>query len=204
MDERALIGVERRGRACVVTLRREQKLNALSTALERELGQAIAGPEVAESACVVLRGGGRAFSSGADVTEFRGRDPAAVLAYYEETGDVYERVASLPQPTIAAIHGYCLGGGLELALACDFRIAEPAVFGFPGGLARDPAELGRDAPAGPGRGPARAKELVLLRERFSAEEALAFGLVTEVVPEGKALERASSWPSVWRSCRRTR
>jgi enoyl-CoA hydratase/carnithine racemase len=189
MAERALIGVERRGRACIVTLRREQKLNALSTALERELGEAIAGPEVAESACVVLRGGGRAFSSGADVTEFRGRDPAAVLAYYEETGDVYERVASLPQPTIAAIHGYCLGGGLELALACDFRIAEPAVFGFPevslgilpssGGMLRLVRAVGV----------ARAKELVLLRERFSAEEALTYGLVTEVVPEGKALER---------------
>ena len=77
-------------------------------------------------------GSGRAFSAGADISEFADRDPEAIAQYYRETGGVYERVAALPQPTISAIHGYCLGGGLELALATDFRIAdETAVFGFP-------------------------------------------------------------------------
>jgi enoyl-CoA hydratase/carnithine racemase len=100
-------------------------------------------------------------------------------------------MAALAQPTIAAIHGYCLGGGLELALAADFRVAdETAVFGLP------EVELGiLPSSGGTHRlvrvvGPARAKELMLLRERFGAEEALRLGLVTEVVSEGQALARA--------------
>jgi enoyl-CoA hydratase/carnithine racemase len=186
-----LIEARREGTACVLTLRRAEKLNALSAELEHELLQALEQPEVHGSRAVVLTGGGRAFSAGADVTEFRGNDPAAILAYYRESGAVYERVAALRQPTIAAIHGYCLGGGLELALACDFRVADQtAVFGFP--------EIGLGIlPSSGGTfrlvrmlGPARAKELVLLRERFSASEALAFGVVTEVVEEGQALARA--------------
>jgi enoyl-CoA hydratase/carnithine racemase len=80
----------------------------------------------------VLTGSGRAFSAGADVGELRDRTPEAVLAYYEATGGVSEQLAALPQPTLSAIGGYCLGGGLELALATDFRISdETAVFGFP-------------------------------------------------------------------------
>ena len=117
---------------CTITLHRPEKLNALSTALELELKAALALTEVTESRAVVIAGEGRAFCAGADVSEFTDRDPASILAYYRTTGDVYERVAALPIPTVAAIHGYCLGGGLELALACDFRVAdESAAFGFP-------------------------------------------------------------------------
>jgi enoyl-CoA hydratase/carnithine racemase len=186
-------GVEVRthGRACVVALRREHKLNALSTALEGALADALERAEVRASACVVFTGGERAFSAGADVGELRDRDPASILAYYRETGAVYERVAALPQPTISAIAGYCLGGGLELALATDLRIADrSAVFGLPevsigivpssGGMHRLVRLLGV----------ARAKELVLLGDRFGAEEARTFGLVTDVVPEGGSLDRA--------------
>jgi enoyl-CoA hydratase/carnithine racemase len=179
------------GRVCVLTLRRPEKLNALSTAVERELQEALVGQAVAEARCVVLTGAGRAFSAGADVTQFRERDPAAIAAYYRETGDVYERLAALPQPTISAIHGYCLGGALELALATDFRVAdETAQLGFPEaslGLACGSGGIHRLARL---VGAGRAKELLLLRSRFSAAEALAFGVVTEVVPEGKALDRA--------------
>jgi enoyl-CoA hydratase/carnithine racemase len=175
----------------VLTLRREEKLNALSTALEADLLAALEREDVASSGCVVLTGAGRAFSAGADVTEFRGRSPEDVVAYYRQTGAVYERVAALPQPTVSAIAGYCLGAGLELALATDFRIAdETAVFGFP--------ELGLGIlPSSGGTqrltrllGPARAKELIVLRDRLDAGEALLAGLVTEVVPTGAALERA--------------
>jgi enoyl-CoA hydratase/carnithine racemase len=186
-----LVAVEARGSACVVALRREDKLNALSTALEGALAEAIDRAEVRDSACVVFTGDDRAFSAGADVNELRDLDPGAILAYYRETGGVYERVAALPQPTISAIAGYCLGGGLELALATDFRVADrSAVFGLPevgigivpssGGMHRLVRMLGT----------ARAKELVLVRDRFEAEEARALGLVTEVVPEGDALPRA--------------
>jgi enoyl-CoA hydratase/carnithine racemase len=186
-----LVRVEARGAACVVALRREAKLNALSTALEGALAETLDRTEVRRSACVVFTGGERVFSAGADVNEMRDLDPASILAYYRDTGGVYERVAALPQPTISAIAGYCLGGGLELALATDFRVAErSATFGLPevgigivpssGGMHRLVRMLGT----------ARAKELVLVRERFDAEAARAFGLVTEVVPEGGAQERA--------------
>jgi enoyl-CoA hydratase/carnithine racemase len=186
-----LVEARREGEVCILTLRREEKLNALSAAVERELLGALAGDEVRESRCVIITGGGRAFSAGADVTELSRDDPEGILAYYRATGDVYERIAALPQPTIAAVHGYCLGGGLELALATDFRVAEEtSVFGLP------EVELGI-LPSSGGTyrlvrllGPARAKELMLLRARFSAGEALSWGLVSEVVPEGKALERA--------------
>src|ERR687896_2594765 len=111
---------------------------------------------------MVFPGGGRPFPAGADVNELRDQDPASILAYYRTTGDVYERVAALPQPTIAAISGYCLGGGLELALACDFRVADAtASFGFPEvGIGILPSSGGTHRLA---RlvGTARAKELVL-------------------------------------------
>jgi enoyl-CoA hydratase/carnithine racemase len=186
-----LVEVRTHGRACVVALRREHKLNALSTALEGALAEAIERPDVRASACVVFTGGERAFSAGADVGELRDRDPASILAYYRETGAVYERVAALPQPTISAIAGYCLGGGLELALATDLRIADSsAVFGLPevsigivpssGGMHRLVRLLGVG----------RAKELVLLGDRFGADDAHALGLVTEVVPDGDGENRA--------------
>ena len=191
MTSSGLVEVRREGSTAVVVLRREEKLNAISTAVERELAAALEAEEVRESSCVVVTGAGRAFSSGADVTEFREKDAAAVLAYYRETGYVYEQVAALPQPTVSAIAGYCLGGGLELALATDFRVAdETAVFGLP------EVELGI-LPSSGGTlrlvrlvGPARAKELILLCPRIDASQALALGLVNEVVPAGKALERA--------------
>jgi enoyl-CoA hydratase/carnithine racemase len=186
-----LVGIRQEARVAVLTLQREEKLNALSTAVEVELLAALSTEPVREARCVVFMGAGKAFSAGADVNEFRDADPASIAAYYAATGDVYERIAALPTPTIAAIHGWCLGGGLELALALDFRIAdESATFGLPevalgiipssGGTHRLVRMLG----------PAKAKELILLGRRFEAEEARALGLVTEVVPNGGALKRA--------------
>jgi enoyl-CoA hydratase/carnithine racemase len=187
----ALVDARAEGPVAIVTLRREHKLNALSTALEGALDDALGSAEVRAARAVVVTGGPRAFSAGADVSEMRDQDPAAILDYYRATGAVYERVAALPQPTIAAIAGWCLGGGLELALACDFRVAEAgAAFGLPEvriGIVPSSGGTHRLARL---VGAARAKELVLLRERIGADEAAAFGLVTEVVADGGALERA--------------
>jgi enoyl-CoA hydratase/carnithine racemase len=187
----SLVATKRDGAVSIITLSREEKLNALSGELERDLGAALDSEDVRSSACVVLTGAGRAFSAGADITEFRERTPEAVIAYYRETGGVYERVAALPQPTLSAIHGYCLGGGLELALTTDFRIAdETAVFGFP------EVSLGIIPSSGGTHrlvrlvGPGRAKELFLLGGRLDAAAALTAGLVNEVVGTGTALERA--------------
>jgi enoyl-CoA hydratase/carnithine racemase len=186
-----LIGIGGDGGVTVITLQREAKLNALSTAVEEELLAALAGDGVRKSRCVIFVGAGKAFSAGADINEFRDSDAASIAAYYAATGDVYERIAALPVPTISAIHGWCLGGGLELALATDFRIAdESATFGLPevalgilpssGGTHRLVRMLG----------PAAAKELMLLGRRFDAQEARALGLVTKAVPLGEALARS--------------
>jgi enoyl-CoA hydratase/carnithine racemase len=189
-----LIETRREDGVCVLTLNRPEKLNALSTELERKLGSALDADDVAGSRALVIRGAGRAFSAGADVDEMGGPSTDDVLRYYRETGGVYERVASLPQPTIAAIHGYCLGGGFELALACDLRVAaRSAVFGLP------EIELGiLPSSGGTTRlvravGTARATELILARRRLSADEALRLGAVSEVVdddPARRALELA--------------
>jgi enoyl-CoA hydratase/carnithine racemase len=182
-----LVELSRHDHTCVVTLRRERKLNAISSEVERELCDALQAPELREAACVVFTGGPRVFSAGADLGEMRGLDPAAIVAYYEGTGDFAERVADLPQPTFSAISGYCLGGGLELALATDFRIAERgAVFGLPEvGLGILPSSGGTHRLVRM-LGPARAKELILLRERTSAEEAYRIGLVAELVEDASS------------------
>jgi enoyl-CoA hydratase/carnithine racemase len=186
-----LVETSRDGSICVLTIRRGEKLNALSTEVERALAKALASDDVRGSAAVVIAGEGRAFSAGAVVSEFADRDPAAILAYYRDTGGVYEQVASLPQPTISAIHGWCLGGGLELALATDFRIAdETAVLGFPElGLGILPSS-GGTLRAVRLLGPARAKEVILIGGRLDARAAQAAGLLTEVVTEGRAVDRA--------------
>jgi enoyl-CoA hydratase/carnithine racemase len=185
------VEVRREGAVCVLTLSRERKLNALSTAVEEELREALGGDDVRTSSAVVLAGRGRAFSAGADLDELSTQSPEEILAYYRATGDVYEQVAALPQPTITAIHGYCLGGGLELALATDFRVAEEtAVLGFPEVALGIVPSSGGTYRAARLLGPGRAKEAILLRPRIAAAEALALGLVTEVVAEGSALTRA--------------
>lgn len=186
-----LVSVVRDGAVAVVTLQRPAKLNALSSRLEGELLAALDRPEVTTSRAVVFTGGPKVFSAGADVTEMREMGVEDVFRYYQTTGGVYERVAQLSQPSVAAICGYCLGGGLELALATDLRVAEEtAVFGLPevsigivpssGGILRLVRTVGT----------ARARELILARHRISAEEAARLGLLTEVVPAGGGLSRA--------------
>lgn len=187
----SFVEVRREGAVAVLSLNRPEKLNALSAEVERDLAAALASDPVMAANAVVLEGSGRAFSAGADVNEMRDQTPEAIMSYYRTTGEVYERVASLAVPTVAAIHGYCLGGGFELALACDLRVAaRSAVFGLP------EVELGI-LPSSGGTlrlvravGPARAKEIMLWRHRFSAEDAHRFGLVTEVVDDADAPARA--------------
>lgn len=186
-----LLDIRRQDAVCILTFQREEKLNAISTGVERALLDALAGPDVRTSRCVVFAGGERAFSAGADLVEERDESPGGIDDYYRDTGDVYERIASLPQPTFSAISGWCLGAGFELALATDFRIAdETAVFGLP------EVELGI-LPSSGGTyrlvrvvGPARAKELMLLKPRVDAAEAFRLGVATEVVAAGEALPRA--------------
>lgn len=172
-------------------------LNLTTEAMFHELAAACATLEAADPsdvrAVVVTGSGERAFSAGSDVKAFEsGRGPGgrARLALEEDT---VSRLARLPMPTIAAIEGNALGGGLELALACDIRVAsEHAKLGLPevrlavtpgaGGTQRLPRVVGA----------AIAKELILTGRVLSAGEALAIGLVTRVVPAGQAVIEAGA------------
>ncbi len=186
-----LVVVEPDGDVVVVRLNRPAKLNALSTELEHALLDAVTGEDVSRARVVVFAGGDRAFSAGADTGELAEMTPDRIAAYYRGSGSVYDVVARMPQPTIAAVRGYCLGAGFELALACDLRIADDtAQFGLPevglgilpssGGLTR----LVRAA------GPAVTRQLVLLGNRFPATEAHRLGLLLEVTESGRVLEVA--------------
>ena len=144
-------------------------------------------------AVVVTGSGERAFSAGSHVGEFEAQRGPAGRARHELESGVARRLAELPMPTIAAIEGNALGGGLELALCCDLRIAsERARLGLPevrlavtpgaGGTQRLPRVVGA----------ARAKELILTGAVLTAEEAERIGLVHEVVPAGEAVARATA------------
>jgi enoyl-CoA hydratase/carnithine racemase len=182
--------LSRRGAAAIITIDRPDRMNALSREALLAIGQfareAIADAEVR---AIVLTGtGDKAFCAGADLKERQGMDENDVRArlqrYREEMG-VLDRS---PKPVIAAINGLALGGGLELALACDLRVASPsAVLGLPettlgiipggGGTQRLPRIVGE----------ARAKEMILLGRRLNADEALAWGLVNRVSATGIAV-----------------
>jgi enoyl-CoA hydratase/carnithine racemase len=191
----SLIEIEEHGPVALIRLNRPDKLNALSAALERELGAALDDARMRAAGAIVVAGNERAFSAGADMGEIQEAGAADALAYYRDTGGVYERIARLPQPTIAAIRGWCLGGGFELALACDFRIADAAAtFGLP------EVEIGIIPSSGgtvrlvKAIGALRAKELILLRRRLPTAQVAELGLVTEVVdgdPEPRALAVAA-------------
>ena len=184
------VSLSRRGAAAVLTIERPDRLNSLSRDTLLALGQlarqAIADQEV--RAIIVTGSGDKAFSAGADLKERQGMDENAVrvqLGLYRDELGVLDRS---PKPVIAAVNGVALGGGLELALVCDLRVAAPAaVLALPettlgiipgaGGTQRLPRLLGE----------ARAKELILLGRRVDAAEALAWGLVNRVSPPGIAV-----------------
>lgn len=183
------VDLERRDDGVAVVTLSNGKVNALSRAVLAELGQVAAELTEDPPGAVVLTGGDRIFAAGADIAEFGGPDEARVItARFHETLDA---VAAIPRFIIAAVSGYALGGGCELALACDYRIAgERAVFGQPEIL------LGI-LPGGGGTqrlarvvGASRAKELCLTGRQVPAAEALAIGLADEVVANDRLHERA--------------
>jgi enoyl-CoA hydratase len=144
-----------------------------------------------EIRAVVLTGAGRHFMGGGDIAYFRTLTRASAERYVLGIQRMQDAIGLLPQPVVAAINGAALGGGCELAMACDIRIAEAqAIFGQP--------EVGLGIIPGAGGtqhlprlvGPGRAKQLLFTGERVSAAVALEWGLVEEVVPQGTSVERA--------------
>ncbi len=176
--------IETADRVAVVTIRRPEALNALSTAVLRELDAVIGELEsLAEADAVILTGEGKAFVAGADIAEMRGLSAEQGRAFGEYGSRVFRRLELLGKPVIAAVNGFALGGGCELAMACDIRVAsDKARFGQPEvGLGITPGFSGTQRLP---RlvGVAKAKELIFTGEMIKADEALAIGLVSRVVP----------------------
>jgi len=187
-----LVQLEQRDDGVAVVTLDNPKVNALSSALLDELRDVARGLTAEPPRAVLVTGGPKVFAAGADISEFAGPDEAATVG--TSFLDAFEAVAAIPRVTIAAIGGYALGGGCELALACDLRIAsERARFGQPEIL------LGI-IPGGGGTqrlarliGPSRAKDMILSGRQVNAEEALRMGLVDRVVGVDEFESEALAW-----------
>jgi enoyl-CoA hydratase/carnithine racemase len=187
---------EVKGSVGLVMLNRPSKMNAISLEMRglipRAIRKAEADPHV--RAIVIGGAGDRAFSAGADISEFEAATSLVEARATRQPPNWNDVIAASPKPTVAAIQGYCLGGGLELALACDVRIAaDDAVFGLPevqlaiipgaGGTQRLPRIVGLG----------HALKLILSGERIDAKEAFRIGLVNELVPRDSLLDHVTKW-----------
>jgi len=185
--------VEGSGPICEVVLDRPEAMNALSTAMATRLAQVCAevGADRRVRAVVLTAAGERAFCVGADLKERAAMTDAELLAQRPVFRAAFGALLGLPQPVIAAVHGYALGGGCELALSCDLIVAdETAIFGLP------ETTVGL-VPGGGGTqlalrrlGPGRAADLILTGRQVGAAEAERLGLADRRVPPGTAGEHA--------------
>jgi enoyl-CoA hydratase len=179
-----------------VTINREDALNAFNYDTLIELQDAVEKIRVNPSVRIVIftGAGEKAFSVGADLKERKSLSNEEVKRNIYKINEVFNAIDQLPQPTIALMNGYAFGGGMELALACDFRIvAEKTLLGLTetslaiipgaGGTQRLPRLIGQ----------AKALELILTARRIPSEEAYQFGLVTQVVPREKLVDTAVEW-----------
>lgn len=176
---------EQVGHVAKVTLHRPEAMNAFNYNMLSELGQVIESIRINPDIRVVTftGSGDRAFSVGADLKERKLLSDSQVKRNIYKIGEVFTMVENLPQPTIAMLNGYAFGGGMELALACDFRFAaDSAVIGLTetglaiipgaGGTQRLPRLIGE----------AKAMELILTARRLKADDALVYGILTGVAP----------------------
>lgn len=181
------------GHTAVIAVSRASALNALNSVVLDELDAALAEVRADKDcrALIITGEGEKAFVAGADIAEMRDLGPDEAVSFARRGQAVFRAIEELPIPVIAAVNGYALGGGCELALACDIRIAsENARFAQPetglgiipgfGGSVRLPATVGR----------ARAAYLILTGKQVNAADALAMGLVSEVTPRESLMTRA--------------
>ena len=184
------------GGIALLTVNRPEKLNALNTETVLELGRAVAqaAADAEVRALIVTGAGEKAFVAGADINQLAALTPIEAQAYAERGQRVFRAIEMLAKPTLAAINGYALGGGLELAMSCAVRVAsENARLGQPevklgilpgyGGTQRLPRLVGRG----------RALEMLLSGEPVTAAEAHRIGLVNHVVPQAELLEFSRQW-----------
>jgi enoyl-CoA hydratase len=186
-----VVEISRRDEAALITLNRPNALNALSFEILDQLDAAFDDVERSDARVLLITGAGdKAFCAGADIKELRNRDPMSQKRGAEKGQAVFAKLTRLSMPSVAVINGFAFGGGLELAMACTFRIATPeAKMGLPeiklglipgyGGTQRLPRLVGE----------ARALEMVMSGRTVKADEAGRIGLVNRVV-EGDAIAQA--------------
>lgn len=177
--------LEKQGHVSIITINREKALNALSTAVLKDLEEAVNTVEVdKDTYCAVITGAGsKSFVAGADIAEMKDKTVEEAAEYGAYGNKIFRMIETMHCPVIAAVNGFALGGGCELAMSCDIRVAsENAVFGQPEvGLGITPGfggtqRLARLVPAG------IAKEMIFTARNIKADKALAIGLVNNVVP----------------------
>lgn len=193
-DGQSVLQIETRGAVRLLTLNRPDKLNAMNTALIEGLVDALMAAQSDDTVgAVVIAGAGRAFSAGADTSEFRGVDPAGRQRAAHRSAlaaSLQERLPALDRPVIAATRGHVLGGGCALALACDMVVAaESSRFGYPevkrGILASSVTpNLARQV------GTKAAFELLVTGRSIGPVRALELGLINRIVPDGAEVEAA--------------
>jgi enoyl-CoA hydratase len=186
------VALERHEGGVAVLRLQNPKVNAISSQVLRDLRAAVAELEAELPGAVVVTGNDRFFAAGADISQFGGPDEAREMGALFL--DAFNALAALPRPTIAAISGFALGGGCELALACDLRIASPSA------ILGQPEILLGIIPGGGGTqrlarvvGPAVAKDLVFTGRQVRADEAKAIGLIDRVAEPDAVLDEALAW-----------
>ncbi len=188
----AYIQVEQTGYVVLVTISRPEALNALNSEVLEELEAVFAEFSPASVRCVVITGGGeKSFVAGADIGEMSNLTREEGQAFGKKGNDVFRMIETFPVPVIAAVNGFALGGGNELAMSCDIRIcAENAVFGQPEvGLGITPGFGGTQRLARM-VSPGMAKQLLYTAKNITAQEAKRIGLVNEVYPQEELLPAA--------------
>ena len=179
------VNYEVKGAVGVVTINRPEALNALNSAVLDDLKAVIEGVDLNEIRCLILTGAGeKSFVAGADIGEMSSLTKAEGEAFGKKGNDIFRQIETLPIPVIAAVNGFALGGGCEIAMSCDFRIcSDNAVFGQPEvGLGITPGFGGTQRLA---RlvGPGMAKQMIYTARNIKADEAFRIGLVNQVVPQ---------------------
>jgi enoyl-CoA hydratase/carnithine racemase len=184
--------LEKRDHVAHISLNRPSALNAYNIPMRDDFSEALAAVEIDDEVrCLIISGQGRAFCAGADLTEF-GTAPSQVVARQVRwERDVWGQLNNLSIPTVAAVHGYCIGSGIEIMLLCDLRIAAyDTIFAMP------ELHLGMIPAAGGSQtlprncGPSAALDLLLTGRRIDGKEALGLGLVTRVAPPEELMQTA--------------
>lgn len=186
------VRLEAQNQIGILTIDREKALNALNSAVIRELDEVLSALDPAEIRCLIVRGAGeKAFVAGADIGEMSTLDSAQGEAFGKLGNDVFRKLETLAVPTIAAVFGFALGGGCELAMCCDIRLAaDTAVFAQPEVSLGITPGFGGTQRLARLIGVGKAKELLYTTAKLKADEALALGLVNAVYAPEQLMEEA--------------